>query len=93
MTSPSSSKLLYIVLIIAIGLVGGYVAYSQWLKPAETLIPAPAISNQDSLAAFKNLKIDFSVLDNSAYKSLITSGESPVNPGITGKKDLFAPTP
>ena len=90
MTSPSSSKL-YIALIILVGLIGGYVVYSQWLKPAEALIPAPLISNQDNLATFKNLKIDFNVLDDSAYKGLITSGESPVNPGITGKKDLFAP--
>lgn len=71
--------------------MGGYIAYSQWIKPAETLIPAPIISNQDNLTAFKNLKIDFKVLDDSAYKGLIISGESPVNPGITGKKDIFAP--
>ena len=89
----NSSPRLYIILIIAIGLVGGYVVYSQWLKPAEALIPPPAISSQDSLSTFKDLKIDFSILDNPAYKSLITSGESPVNPGITGKTDLFAPIP
>lgn len=91
-SSPSPSKL-YILLIVLIGLVGGYVVYSEWLKPAETLVPAPLINNQDSLNTFKNLKIDFTVLDDPAYKSLVTSGESPVNPGITGKKDPFAPTP
>jgi len=90
MTSPSSSKL-YIALIILAGLIGGYITYSQWIKPAEALIPAPLISSQDSLAAFKDLKIDFKVLNDSTYKNLITSGESPVNPGVTGKKDLFAP--
>ena len=90
MTSSSPSKI-YIVLVISIGLIAGYIIYSQWLKPAEMVIPAPAIGSQDSLETFKNLKIDFTVLDNPAYKSLITSGESPVNPGITGKKDLFAP--
>ncbi len=90
MTSPSSSKL-YVGLIILVGLVGGYVAYSQWIKPTAAIIPPPVISNQDGLSAFKNLKINFQVLDDPAYKSLITSGESPVNPGITGKKDLFAP--
>lgn len=92
MTSPSSPKL-YIILIVLVGLVGGYIVYSQWLVPTETIIPALVISGQDNLTAFKNLKIDFNVLDDSAYKSLITSGESPVNPGITGKKDLFAPVP
>lgn len=90
MTSPSSSKL-YIALIVLIGLVGGYVVYSQWIAPSEAIVPPPKISNQDDLATFKNLKIDFKILDDSAYKSLITSGESPVNPGITGKKDIFAP--
>ena len=90
MTSPSSPKL-YILLIILIGLVGGYVVYSQWIKPNEATIPAPKIDKQDSLEKFKDLKVDFKILDESVYKSLITSGESPVNPGITGKKDLFAP--
>lgn len=90
MTQPSSSKF-YILLIVAVGLVGGYVAYSQWLKPAETVIPPPVISNQDSLSTFKNLKIDFKELDSSAYKSLITSGESPVKAGVSVKRDLFAP--
>ncbi len=88
-TSPSSSKL-YVALIVLAGLVGGYIAYSQWIKPFEVSTPAPLISNKDGLSAFKNLKIDFKVLDDPAYKSLITSGESPVNPGVTGKKDLFA---
>lgn len=90
MNQQSSSKL-YIILIIAIGLIGGYIAYSQWIEPMETTIPAPVISSQDNLSKFKDLKIDFKVLDDSAYKSLVTSGESPVNPGVTGKKDLFAP--
>ena len=73
------------------GLVVGYIAYSQWISSAEAVISPPAINNQDSLANFKKIKIDFNVLDASAYKSLITSGESPVNPGVTGKKDIFAP--
>ena len=90
MTSPSSSKL-YVALIILVGLVGGYVIYSQWLQPAEIPIPAAPITSQDNLSVFKDLKIDFQALDNSAYKSLVTSGESPVNPGVTGKKDIFAP--
>ena len=90
MTSPSPSKL-YVILIIAVGLVGGYIGYSQWLKSDEAVIPTPAISSQDSLNTFKSLKIDFTVLDDSAYKSLITSGESPVLYDKTGKKDIFAP--
>lgn len=90
MTDTSPSKL-YIALIVLIGIAGGYVAYGQWVKPAEEVIPPPPVSSQDTLKAFENLKINFSVLNDAAYKDLVVSGESPVNPGDTGKKDLFAP--
>ncbi|MEK7645548.1 MAG: hypothetical protein AAB374_00310 [Patescibacteria group bacterium] len=91
MTSAQTSSKLYIALIVLIGLVGGYIMYSQWIQPAEIPVPPPAISTQDSPTTLKNIKIDFKVLDDSVYKALITSGESPVNPGATGKKDIFAP--
>jgi hypothetical protein len=87
----STPSKLYILLIGLVGLVGGYIVYSQWLKPLGTPLPPPLLTNQDSLTAFKNLKIDFSVLDNAISQGLIISGESPVNPGVTGKKDIFAP--
>jgi hypothetical protein len=90
MNTLSPSRL-YVLLIIAAGLIGGYVFYGQWIKSGEALVSPAPISNQDNLATFQNLKIDFSVLDDSAYKKLVTSGEAPVNPGTTGKKDLFAP--
>lgn len=88
-SSQSSSNKLYIALIIILGLAGGYLLYSQFIQPMETAVPAPAISKDSSTA--KNINVNFKVLDDSAYKALITSGESPVNPGATGKKDLFAP--
>lgn len=88
--SSSPSKL-YVILIICVGLVGGFVAYNQWVKPAENVIPPPALSSQDSLTSFESLKIDFSVLKNAVSSDLVVSGESPVNPGVTGKKDIFAP--
>ena len=91
MTPSQSSSKLYIALIVLVGLIGGYIIYSQWIKPTEAMIPPPTVGSQDGLSTIKNLKIDFKVLDNSTYKGLITSGESPVNPGITGKKDIFAP--
>ncbi len=91
MTTQSSSKL-YIILIVLTGLVGGYVFYSQWIQPSEAAVPAPPIGNtRDGLSEFKDMKINFSILNDATYKGLITSGESPVNPGVTGKKDLFAP--
>lgn len=92
MTTPkTSSNKLYTVVIILVGLVGGYIIYSQWVKPSEIVIPSPTEGSKDGLSTLKNLKVDFKILDDSTYKGLITSGESPVNPGVTGKKDLFAP--
>lgn len=91
MSAYSQPSKLYILLIILIGLVGGYVVYSQWISPMQAVIPPPPVSNQDDLATFKDLKIDFSALGGAITKELVVSGESPVNPGVTGKKDLFAP--
>jgi uncharacterized membrane protein YagU involved in acid resistance len=88
MASNSSSKL-FVWSIIFVGIVGGYLVYSAWIKPGEEVIPPPAISNKDNLSAFQNLSIDFSVIA-SATEELKISGESPVQPGVTGKKDLFA---
>ncbi len=87
-----STPKLYMGLIVLVGFVGGYMLYIQVIKPGESVIAPAPISAHDDLKTFQNLKIDFSVLDSAEYKGLITSGESPVNPGITGKKDIFAPT-
>lgn len=89
-TGPSK---LYLLLIVLIGLIGGYVLYGQIIKPSEEAIAAPAVDKQDNLNSFRNMKIDFNAIKNISSKDLIVSGESPVNPGVTGKKDLFAPIP
>ena len=89
-TGPSK---LYVLLIILIGLIGGYVFYGQWIKPSEAAIPAPAVDKQDNLNSFRNMRIDFAAIKNISSKDLVVSGEAPVNPGVTGKKDLFAPIP
>lgn len=87
MTPPTSK--LYITLIVLVGLVGGYIVYNQWITLDP--IPAPAISSKDNISTLKNLKIDFKALDDSTYKALVTSGESPVTFEATNnKKDLFA---
>ena len=82
---------LYAGLIILVGLVAGYLGYSQLIQPTEASVPPAPISSKDTLKSFQNLKIDFSILDSTAYKSLQIFGEMPVNPGVTGKKDIFAP--
>lgn len=87
----NNQNTLVIALIIVIGFALGYFYYSQWAVPARVSIEPPPIAGRDDLKKFENLKIDFSILDNKKYKVLEVFGESPVNPGVTGKKDIFAP--
>ncbi|GEM_PF-1641850 len=82
---------LVVSLILVLGFALGYFYYSQWAVPARVPVEPPPVAGRDDLNKFQNLKIDFSILDNKKYKALQIFGESPVNPGITGKKDLFAP--
>ena len=57
----------------------------------QNLINELKSQTKDDLKKFETLKINFSILDNAKYKSLEVFGESPVVPGVTGKKDIFAP--
>jgi hypothetical protein len=82
---------LFTALIIVIGLAAGYVYYSQVIVLNEIAVPPPAINSRDDLSGYKNLRIDFSIFDNAAYKALAIFGQVPVSPGVTGKKDVFAP--
>jgi len=79
---------LFSALIIAIGLVGGFLFYSQIIKPQQISISAPK-NNQNDLSKFKTLNIDFSIFENQTFKDLKVLGELPVNPGVTGRADLF----
>ena len=87
----NNQSILIVALIIVLGFAVGYFYYSQWAIPAMVPVEPPPVAGKDDLKKFENLKIDFSILDNKKYKALEVFGESPVNPGITGKKDLFAP--
>lgn len=82
---------LIVALILVLGFTIGYFYYSQWIVPARVAIEPPPVSERDDLKKFESLKIDFSILDNKKYKALEIFGESPVNPGVTGKRDIFAP--
>ncbi|MBX4189997.1 hypothetical protein KW791_01745 [Candidatus Parcubacteria bacterium] len=85
----SANTKLYTLLIVIAGLALGYLYYSNVTE--EITIPAAPISNADNLKSFQNMVIDFSILDNPTYRALGINGEIPVNPGITGKRDIFAP--
>ena len=75
---------------MVVGIAIGYFYYSQTLKLAGPEIPPSPISNQDDLKTFKDLSINFGLLDDPLYRNLKVVGEMPVNPGFTGKKDIFA---
>ena len=90
MATTTNQNTLIFTLIVLLGTMVGYLYYSKSIVPAEQLIAAPTVSNDD-LRIFENINLDFSVLNNNKYKSLQKFGESPVNPGVTGKKDIFAP--
>lgn len=83
------SPIISIAIILA-GLIGGYIYYSQ--TPVETSpIQTVSISADDNLSKFKDLKFDFSILDDARFQALKIFGESPVLPGSTGRTDIFAP--
>lgn len=91
-TQAKSKQSPAILIAIAIaGLLGGYFYYSQVLKESIPPVRLPAISAGDTLAKFKDLKFDFSIFDDARFKSLKIFGESPVQPGASGRTDLFAP--
>ena len=86
-TTNNSITLLILVVAFAIG----YLFYSQSIRPAQLPTDSLPLSARDDLVMFKDLIIDFSILDDSRFKSLRVFGESPVKPGVTGKRDIFAP--
>ena len=86
---PANKSIMMLIVVVAFAI--GYLFYSQSIQPAQLPINPPPLSAKDDLAKFKDLTIDFSILDDSRFKSLRVFGESPVRPGVTGKRDLFAP--
>ena len=91
MAGQQNQSLLILVMIILLGLALGYFYYSSYVVPAAVPVPPPPISQTDDLKAFEGLQIDFGILTNKKFQSLQIFGEAPVNPGATGKKDLFSP--
>lgn len=74
--------------IIFIGAAAGYLYYSQ---TSEVIVDigGPPISQE--LEKFDRIKLDFSILEDERYRSLEVYGEIPVDPGVTGRKNIFAP--
>ena len=91
MAAQQTQSLLILVMIILLGIAIGYFYYSSYVMPTLAPVLPPPIAQKDDLKAFEGLQIDFGILTNKKFQSLQIFGESPVNPGVTGKKDLFVP--
>lgn len=80
---------LFSILIIIVGIVGGYLYYTQF--SSEPVIIESDVIVRSDLEEFKNIKLDFEILNLEAIQNLRQIGESPVDPGLTGKRNIFAP--
>lgn len=86
-----STSPVILLAIVILGAILGYFYYNSALKDQAFVIPTFEIPPNDTLSGFKDFKLDFSPFDNLKFRALRVFGESPVQPGSTGKSDLFAP--
>ncbi len=93
MAIPKGQNKFILYLIVALGFIAGYYYHTAFNVAKPIPLPANLLQSgkSDTLAPFKNLQIDFGILDNNRYRKLQIYGEQPVNPGQTGKRNLFAP--
>lgn len=77
--------------IVALGLIVGYFYYAQAFQGQVVEITPFSIAPEDNLTKFKDLSFNFGPFDDIKFKSLKIFGESPVQPGVTGRVDIFAP--
>ncbi len=78
-------------LIVLLGLAAGYL-YNIYLVDSFSLV-SPASSQKVNPEKLQKMigEINWKITDNDQFKSLEIYGESPVDKGVTGKKDIFAP--
>ncbi len=80
---------LILFLTVIIGFAAGYFYHTQ-AGSQEFVEPLPPGGASD-FQKLKDLKVDFKLLEDQRYKALRVYGELPVNPGLHGKQDPFAP--
>ena len=84
-TSP-----LILVMIVLLGIIVGYFYYSQITKDETFEVPVSASLKDPTFMKFKDLHFDFSLFSSVLFTSLVNVGEYPIEPGTTGKQDLFS---
>lgn len=85
-----SQNLLLIIFVIILGIAGGYIYYSAIGLSSAVPIPELPVKEKDSLVSFKDLELNLSV-SSEKLNQLRIFGESPVNPGTSGRNNPFAP--
>lgn len=86
--------LIYILVVVAI--ITAFIWYSNYQKRpvVEEFIPTEegsAIGPSFAEETIKEIRLDFSILDDSLFKSLKSHGLLPVTAGETGRENPFSP--
>lgn len=85
----STTNPFILFLIILVSAIVGYVFYSQSGSRDQVPIPAPDSVNDVIYLKFKDIKYDFALIEDQSFNALKTYGEFPIQPGTTGKEDIF----
>jgi hypothetical protein len=86
LASRQSSFLSY--LIMALGVLGGFLYYNQ----TDFSQNVPSIEQRHQMASMKgleNVKVDYRILKNDAFQELRIFGQMPVNAQASGKSNPF----
>lgn len=78
-----------LILIILLGLIIGYFYDSQLAGDTSYEVAIPPTANDPTYVAFKDLRFNLALFDDPSFTSLKILGEFPIQPGNTGKTDLF----
>lgn len=89
--TTSSTNPVVLAMIIFLGLMSGFVYYRQATAEVVYEIALPQAALDPEFLKFKDLRFDLSLFQNESFTQLKTFGEFPIQPGGTGKRDIFSP--
>ncbi|OGN28801.1 MAG: hypothetical protein A3A33_03405 [Candidatus Yanofskybacteria bacterium RIFCSPLOWO2_01_FULL_49_25] len=88
---PHKTSPLILLLVALLGIIGGYIYYTQIGASGEDLVQAAPGANDSSFLRFKTLKLDFSLLDTAPFSNLKTYGDIPIQSSVGTRDDIFNP--